>query len=159
MSTERPYHFARCGNFQKNLCEVWFYTYFLMILYILFVCLCWGLTSQSTIFQSCRDGATASWVINQYFQGVKCLAQGHNTAAVGLKPPTSRSGVRHSTTEPPRSPDFIHVYSLRTGADNTLGTKFDVNRKALSLCQFVASFNKISLIYTHFSMIIHVHVI
>ena len=66
--------------------------------------LCWGLTSQSTIFQSCRDGATASWVINQYSRGVKCLAQGHNTAAVGLEPRTSRSGVRHSTTEPPRSP-------------------------------------------------------
>ena len=69
-----------------------------------FVCLCWGLTSQSTIFQSCRDGANASWVINQYFRGVKCLVQGHNTAAVGFEPPTSRSGVRHSTTEPPRSP-------------------------------------------------------
>ena len=66
--------------------------------------LCWGLTSQSTIFQSCRDGAIASWVVNQYFRGVKCLAQGHNTAAVGLEPRTSRSGVRHSTTEPPRSP-------------------------------------------------------
>ena len=66
--------------------------------------LCWGLTSQSTIFQSCRDGAIASWVINQYFRGVKCLAQGHNTAEVGLEPRTSRSGVRHSTTEPPRSP-------------------------------------------------------
>ena len=77
-------------------------------------CLCWGLTSQSTIFQSCRDGATASWVINQYFQGVKCLAQGHNTAAVGFEPPTSRSGVQHSTTEPPRSPqirDWVSVYS------------------------------------------------
>ena len=72
--------------------------------------LCWGLTSQSTIFQSCQDGAIASWVINQYFRGVKCLAQGHNTAAVGLEPRTSRSGVRHSTTEPPRSPsrsDFV----------------------------------------------------
>ena len=34
------------------------------------------------MFQSCRDGAIASWVINQYFRGVKCLAQGHNTAAV-----------------------------------------------------------------------------
>ena len=62
--------------------------------------LCWGLTSQSTIFQSYRDGAIASWVINQYFRGVKCLAQGHNTAAVGLEPRTSRFGVRHSTTEP-----------------------------------------------------------
>ena len=69
--------------------------------------LCWGLTSQSTIFQSCRDGAIASWVINQYFRGVKCLAQGHNTAAVGLEPRTSRSGVRHSTTEPPRSPLIV----------------------------------------------------
>ena len=58
------------------------------------VCLCWGLTSQSTIFQSCRDGAIASWVVNQYFRGVKCLAQGHNTAEVGFEPPTSRSGVR-----------------------------------------------------------------
>ena len=71
--------------------------------------LCWGLTSQSTIFQSCRDGAIASWVINQYFRGVKCLAQGHNTAAVGLEPRTSRSGVRHSTTEPPRSPQCMEV--------------------------------------------------
>ena len=69
-----------------------------------FVCLCWSLTSQSTIFQSYWDGATASWVINQYFRGVKCLAQGHNTAAAGLEPLTSRSGIRHSTTEPPRSP-------------------------------------------------------
>ena len=80
-----------------NLCASW---------NSLFVCLCWGLTSQSTIFQSCRDGATASWVINQYFRGVKCLAQGHNTAAAGIEPPTSRSGVRHSTTEPPRSPSW-----------------------------------------------------
>ena len=63
--------------------------------------------SQSTIFQSCRDGNTASWVINQYFRGVKCLAQGHITAAVGFEPPTSRSGVRHSTTETPRSPSTL----------------------------------------------------
>ena len=74
--------------------------------------LCWGLTSQSTIFQSYRDGAIASWVINQYFRGVKCLAQGHNTAAVGLEPRTSRSGVRHSTTEPPRSPYTKCVYEI-----------------------------------------------
>ena len=70
--------------------------------------------SQPTIFQSCRDGATASWVINQYFRGVKCLAQGHNTAAVGFEPPTSRSGVRHSTTEPPRSPYYNALSHLHT---------------------------------------------
>ena len=82
-----------------------------------FVCLCWGLTSQSTIFQSCRDEATASWVINQYFRGVKCLAQGHNTAAVGIEPPTSRSGVRHSTTEPPRSPMRKEMHKIRLQRD------------------------------------------
>ena len=63
--------------------------------------LCWGLTSQSTIFQSCRDGAIAPWVSNQYFRGVKCLAQGHNTAVVGLEPRTSRSGVRHYVMSDP----------------------------------------------------------
>ena len=76
------------------------------------ICLFWGLTSHSTIFQSCRDGATASWVINQYFRGVKCLAQGHNTAEVGFEPPTSRSRIRHSTTEPPRSPKGADQRSL-----------------------------------------------
>ena len=86
---------------KRNIMSLW---PFLASFVCLFICLCWGLTSQSTIFQSCRDGATASWVINQYFRGVKCLAQGHNTAAVGIEPPTSRSGVRHSTTEPPHSP-------------------------------------------------------
>ena len=36
---------------------------------------------------------------------------------------------------------FIHVYSHRAGAGNPLGTNVDVNRKTLSLCPFVASFN------------------
>ena len=41
----------------------------------------------------------------QYFSGRKCVfAQGHNTAEVGIEPPTSRSGVQGSTTRPPRSP-------------------------------------------------------
>ena len=35
---------------------------------------------------------------------------------------------------------FIHVYSLRAGSDNPLGTNVDVNRKPLSLCPSVASF-------------------
>ena len=37
---------------------------------------------------------------------------------------------------------FIHVYSPRAGADNSLGTNVDVNRKPLSLCPFVASLKK-----------------
>ena len=40
---------------------------------------------------------------------------------------------------------FIHVYSPRAGADNTLGTNVDVNRKPLSLCPFVAGLKKIAL--------------
>ena len=39
----------------------------------------------------------------QYFLGIKSLAKGHNTAEVGFEPPTSRSGIRCSTNEPPRS--------------------------------------------------------
>ena len=39
----------------------------------------------------------------QYISWSKCFfAQGHNTAEVGIIPPTSRSGVRDSTTRPPR---------------------------------------------------------
>ena len=93
-----------------RLCQAKGHVYFSVSSISRYICLGWGLTSQSTIFQSCRDGATTSWVINQYFRGVKCLAQGHNTAAVGFEPRTSRSGVRHSTTEPPRSP--ISRYSF-----------------------------------------------
>ena len=84
--------------------------------------MCWGLTSQSTIFQSCRDGAIASWVINQYFRGVKCLAQGHNMAEVGLEPRTSRSGVRHSTTEPPRSLMRSDELLIAKGGEPRVGT-------------------------------------
>ena len=37
----------------------------------------------------------------QYFLGSKCVfAQGHNTAEVGIEPPTTHSGVRGSTTRP-----------------------------------------------------------
>ena len=40
----------------------------------------------------------------QYFRGLKCLTQEHNTAEVGFEPPTSHSGARRSTTWPPHSP-------------------------------------------------------
>ena len=45
--------------------------------------------------------------LNQYFRGVKCLAQGHNTAEVGFEPRplAPESDTLHSTTEPPRSPN------------------------------------------------------
>ena len=80
-----------------------------------FVCLCWGLTSQSTIFQSYRDGATASWVINQYFREVKCLAQGHNMTAVGFEPrplaPESDT-LPLSHRAPPVDFGFLDIYNM-----------------------------------------------
>ena len=51
------------------------------------------LTSQSTIFQSCWDGATASWVFTSTLGSLKCLAQGDYMAVVGFEPCTSRSRV------------------------------------------------------------------
>ena len=50
--------------------------------------------------QSHRLGITSTF--GEYYQYF--LAQGYNTAEVGFEPMTSRSGVRYSTTEPPRSP-------------------------------------------------------
>ena len=55
---------------------------------------------------------------------------------------------------------FPHVSSPEAGADNPSGQNPDVNRKALSLCQFVASFKKISLksdFIHNFSCFIHVY--
>ena len=43
--------------------------------------------------------------------------------------------------------DFIQLYSPKAAADNSLGTKTDVNRKPLSLYPFVASFKTISFKY------------
>ena len=62
------------------------------------------LTSRSTIFQSFCDGATCSWVFTSTLGAFKGLAQKHYTAVVGFEPLTSCSGVRSSTTVPPRLP-------------------------------------------------------
>ena len=51
--------------------------------------------------------ATASWES-------KCVfLQGHNTAEVGIEPLTSHSGVRDSTTRPPRYPHGLIWKMLR----------------------------------------------
>ena len=54
--------------------------------------------------------------------------------------------------------DLIHVYSPEAGADSPQGTKFDVNRKALSLYPFVASFKeslRSLILYNSFHDLIH----
>ena len=46
-------------------------------------------------------------------QGLVCLAQGHNAVtSVRLEPATPQSRVKHSTTEPLRSPPLILFYHL-----------------------------------------------
>ena len=40
---------------------------------------------------------------------------------------------------------FIHVYSPRTGAHNSLVTNVDANGNPISLCPFVAGLKKIAL--------------
>ena len=54
-------------------------------------------------------GVTNSWVFPVLFRKYMYLAQGHNTAEVGLEPPTSRSRVRGSATRPPCSRDNTRV--------------------------------------------------
>ena len=51
-------------------------------LYFIWFGLVFCLTLLSTIFQTCWDGATASWVLTSTLGSLKCLAQGHNTAIV-----------------------------------------------------------------------------
>ena len=55
-------------------------------------------------------------VYYQFFRGVKCLAEGHNTAEVGFEPQIFRSGVQRSTTEPHCSPaESCKACPTRTG--------------------------------------------
>ena len=64
--------------------------------------------SQSTIFQSCRDGATASWVL-PVLSGSK--AQGHNTAEVGFEPrPLAPESDALPLSSPNTSVETILVY-------------------------------------------------
>ena len=110
------------------------HTYIYFRLYIPFL---WGgvffvvfcLTSRSTIFQPCWDGATASCVFTSTLGSLKCLAQGHYTAVMGFEPWTSRPGVRRSTTEPPRPILFIvcifeYGNNQRHRAPHTLNSGF-----------------------------------
>ena len=59
------------------------------------------------MFQSCRDGATASWVLPVLLGRYMYLNQGYNTATrVRIEPPTFRSDIRRSTTRPRHLPNL-----------------------------------------------------
>ena len=89
------------------------------------VCFLMVWPKQSFLFFVCVEvnvsvnkvSVTSGWShsflgITSTFWGAKCLAQGHNIAEVGFEPPTSRSRVRCSTTEPPHSPKTKSILAL-----------------------------------------------
>ena len=57
--------------------------------------------------------------------------RGHKTAEVGFEPPTSRSGVRRSTTEPPRSPTILHEFLLDVRYKSKCGPKYIQTREPM----------------------------
>ena len=60
---------------------------------------CWSLTSKLTIFQSCKDGATASWVLPVLFQGVNVSCSWTQQGGGRYRDPR----VGGTTTRPTRS--------------------------------------------------------
>ena len=58
-------------------------------------------------------------VFTSTLESLKCLAQGHYTAVVGIEPWISRPRVRRSTTKPPRPPNYLLV-TARSGKYHAL---------------------------------------
>ena len=111
-------------------------------------------------------------IFNDFIHVYIALGQGQKTPwgetfDVNRKPLSLRPFVKSFGQISLNSDDFIHifnvfprVYSPRAGADNLCGQNPDVNRKALSLCPFVANFKKISSksdFIHNFSCFIHVY--
>ena len=111
-----------CCKFQKNLFEVWFYTFFFMILYM---------------YIAPGQGQTAPR--GQSFDFNRNVLSLHSFVA-SFKKMSLKSDFIQLFFH-----DLIHVYSPGAGIDSPQGTKVYVNRKALSLYPFVASFKEISL--------------
>ena len=62
--------------------------------------------------RSSRNGAITFWVLTRSQRSLKCHAQGHYRAKVGIQPRTSRSGILYSTTTQLRSRLFKWTLSL-----------------------------------------------
>ena len=111
-----------CCKFKKNLFEVWFSTICFMILYM---------------YIAPGQGQTAPR--GQSFDVNRNLLSLHSLVA-SLKKNDFEVWFYTIFFH-----DLIHVYSPEAGAESPMGQNFDVNRKALSLYPFVASFKEISL--------------
>ena len=102
-------------SLKNNLFEVWFYTFFFMILYM---------------YIALGQGLTTSWGRNF----------NDNRNILSLRSFVSKTSLWSLIFS-----YFIHVHSRRSGADNPRRQNFDVNRNLLSLCSFATRFKKISL--------------
>ena len=110
-----------CCKFQNDLFEFWFYTHFLIILYM---------------YLAPGRGQTNPW--GQNFDVNRKLLPLQPFIA-SFKQISLNSDFKNIFNV------FPHVYSPGAGANKICGQDSDVNRKALSLCPFVVSFKKISL--------------
>ena len=121
-----------CCKFQKNLCEVWFYTIFFMILYM---CI------------APRQGLTTPWGRNFYVNRTSC----HFGHLLQVSKKSLWSLILYNFFH-----DFIYVYSPRAGADSPQGTKFWCQQKGLITlpicCKFQRNFFEVWF-YTIFFMI------
>ena len=114
-------------KFKKNLFEVWFYFFFFLILYM---------------YIASGQGQTAPRGQSFYFN--RNVLSLHSFVA-SFKIMSMKSDFIHFFFFFFFFHDLIHVYSPGAGVDGSRGQNFDVNRKALQLYPFVASFKEISL--------------
>ena len=121
MSTETSCHFRHLQQVYKNLFEVWFYTFFFMILYM-YIGPGQGLTTprRRNIDVNRNILSLRSFVASFKKISLKSILYNffHN---------------------------FIHIYSAGAGADNPQGTKFWCQQKCLVTSFICCKFQKMSL--------------
>ena len=110
-----------CCKFQKNLFELWIYTFFFMLLYL---CI------------APRQGLTTPWGQNFYVnRNILSLW----SFVASFQKISLKSDLIHFFM-------ILYIYiAPGQGQTASRGQNFDINRKALSLYPFVASFKEISL--------------
>ena len=118
MSTETSYHFGHLLQVSKqSLCSLILYTFFMIL----------------NMYIAPEQEQTAprghSFDVNRNILSLQSFVE-------------SFKKISQKSDFIPFFHDFIHVYSLRTGADTHRGQRFDVNSYVLSLLSFAASLKK-----------------
>ena len=125
----------RCCIFELRVNQCFVINFITASFSICVFSLCHGLTSQSTIFQSCRDGATASWVLPVVL-GSKVSCSRTRQRLVS----NPHFGVQHSKTEPPCSPILVDVAHHHTYSKSTANHYHQEKVQSPSTCLLFLSF-------------------